>query len=191
MAFSSLVVMKVVLMVFPLLVLGTETVMSPVMPKEGDEFLLECSGSGDMAYFLLHQKGDALEVGHHDELQIVVFQNATVFFQRVTLSHEGTHLCLRNNNNNDLQGYPAQLQVRPLPPDDLWTDVYKTKFVTGILAALVVAAMFALGCLVYQYRWQPRPEKDGLPILSTPIGYENPAMSKIEGDEESNCSTNM
>ncbi|XP_063849081.1 uncharacterized protein LOC135093605 isoform X1 [Scylla paramamosain] len=137
------------------------TVVSEVIPIEGDNYLMNCQGSGDLRFFMLHNKGKMLQPAYYETLRIEVFHNASVFFESISLEHVGTHLCIRNNGGQD-HGYPTPLKVRPLPSDNLWEDVYRSKFITGFIAAFVIASLFILGCLVHKYQWQS-PDKDTSP----------------------------
>ncbi|XP_045127013.1 uncharacterized protein LOC123513703 [Portunus trituberculatus] len=162
------------------------SVINEIIPTEGDEFLMKCKGDGDLSYFMLHTEGKMLQPAYYERLRITVFQNASVFFESISLEHVGTHLCIRKNGGED-HGYRTHLEVRPLPPDNLWVNVYRTKFITGFIAAMIIALLFILGCLVHKYRWEAS-DQDTSPIV-TNSAYINPAL--VNDDTESGCSTKM
>lgn len=160
-------------------------VVTPIVPREDQPVMLDCPGSGNFLYWLLHGRGKAYEPLSQSE-EFTVYSNGTISFERVKVYHAGTHLCVRITGGDVMTAYPVDLAVRPHPPADMWNEVYKYKFGAGLIAALVCAAIFGLSCLVYKKRWRPEEEHDTAPIVSQ--GYDNPTLSK---DEENGESTHM
>ncbi|XP_045592770.1 uncharacterized protein [Procambarus clarkii] len=155
------------------------------VPKENTFYQLDCPGSGDMAYFLLHGVKDAFPVDYTDE-ELTVFANGSVIFKSIKIHHDGTHLCMRRQGVNSMFGHPVSVRVRPLPPDNLWSQIYRTQFITGLIAALVIFALFAAGCFVYKNQWRPKPQDNADEPIIRSDGYDNPAMNTVEDIEASN-----
>ncbi|XP_068200181.1 uncharacterized protein [Palaemon carinicauda] len=162
-------------------------VMASLIPRETEYFELECPYEGDLEYWLLHGKGEALyptEELQRDEL--TVYANGSMIFESIKIEHAGIHTCVKKVGNS-IYAHTVPLEVRPTPSTDLWGEVYQAKFITGLIAALVCFSLFALTCLVYTKRWRPvEKDSDVSPIIGN--GYDNPAM--IAGEEDSS-STKM
>lgn len=154
------------------------------VPQETEFFELECPYEGNLEFWLLHGKGQALyptEVLLFDELTVYV--NGSIIFKSIKVEHAGVHTCVKKIGS-EVQAHTVPLEVRPLPPADLWGEVYQSKFLTGLIAALVCFSLFALTCLVYNKRWRPIEKySDVSPIVSN--GYDNPVMNAVEEDSSS------
>ncbi|XP_063609876.1 uncharacterized protein LOC134783807 [Penaeus indicus] len=156
-------------------------VVTPFVPREDQAVMLDCPGTGNPLYWLLHGRGKAYKPLSQSE-EFTVYSNGTISFQSVKVYHAGTHLCVRSADS-DVMAYPVDLVVRPHPPADMWNEVYKYKFGAGLVAALVCAAIFGLSCLVYKKRWRPEEAHDTAPIVSH--GYDNPTLARDEENGES------
>ncbi|XP_069947841.1 uncharacterized protein [Cherax quadricarinatus] len=154
------------------------------MTQENTFYQLDCPGGGDMAYFLLHGVKNALPVFYTNE-ELAVFPNGSIIFKSIKVHHEGTHLCMRKQNGS-MFGHPVSVRVRPLPPTDLWSEVYRTQFITGLIAALVIAAGFTLGCFVYKNQWRPKVQDNADEPIVRSDGYDNPVMNNVDDIEASN-----
>ncbi|KAK4309356.1 hypothetical protein Pmani_019000 [Petrolisthes manimaculis] len=173
---------------FVLGVLAWGNTLATMVPKEATFYQLDCPKEGTLQYFMLKRSGQAMMVDNTYkvmEQNITIHSNGSIIFHSLKVEFEGTHLCVMNHPDNSIHGHEVKLRVRPLPPTDLWGAVYESMFVTGLIAALVIAFIFALGCFVYKKQWRPRPE-DEKPVMS---GYENPAMNPSDDGESG--STNM
>ncbi|XP_042865173.1 uncharacterized protein LOC122248881 [Penaeus japonicus] len=175
--------MRAVALVFAAMVgLGSAAlVVTPIIPKEDQLVSLDCPGTGNLMYWLLHGRGKAYEPLSQSE-EFTVYNNGTISFESVKVYHAGTHLCVRETGG-EVMAYPVDLEVRSRPSDDLWNEVYKYKFATGLIAAFVCCAIFGLSCLVYKKRWRPEERQDTAPIVTS--GYDNPTLTKDEENGES------
>jgi len=149
------------------------------LANETKIFTLECTSSDPVEYWLLHSTGRAYMTGeHYEEESIHVDDQGDITFESVSVSHEGTHLCVTKREET-LHAHPVQLRVRKLPPTDLWGEIYQAQFITGIIAALVCATIFGLSCFVFKRRWRPQHESDNECMIKE--CHSNPAI-EIEVD---------
>lgn len=150
------------------------------LANETKIFTMECTSSDPVEYWLLHSTGRAYMTGeHYEEESIHVDDQGAITFESVSVSHEGTHLCVTKKEET-LHAHPVQLRVRKLPPTDLWGEIYQAQFLTGLIAALVCATIFGLSCFVFKRRWRPQ---DGASDNESMIKecHSNPAI-EIEVD---------
>ncbi|KAK7080057.1 hypothetical protein SK128_004810 [Halocaridina rubra] len=174
-------------LVIALATLGhAEIVISDFIPRENSFFDLRCPLGEDeiLKYWLLHGEGQAyMPSVTVTEEEFTVYENGSIIFKRIQTKYAGTHLCVKESPGS-IMAHPVTLQVRPLPPTDLWSEVYESQFLTGLIAAVVCFSIFALSCLVYNKRWKPvKTGSDTSPIVEN--GYDNPAMSGTEEEERS------
>ncbi|XP_064087421.1 uncharacterized protein LOC135202090 isoform X2 [Macrobrachium nipponense] len=159
-------------------------IVAKPVPLETEFYELECNYEGNLEFWLLHGEGEALyptEVLKFEEL--TVYANGSIIFKSIKLEHAGVHTCVKKVGS-EVRAHAVPLEVRPLPPADLWGEVYQSKFLTGLIAALVCFSLFALTCLVYTKRWRPSEKySDASPIISN--GYDNPVMNAVEEDSSS------
>lgn len=149
--------------------------------KENTTFELPCPGDGDLAYFLLHGQGHVMPVFYESE-DIAVYDNGSIIFQSIRVEDEGTHLCVRQHNTS-YYAHPVSIRVRPLPPTNMWEYTYRSQFVTGLIAALVIASIFALSCVIYKRQWKPSTHDKIVEPIVNAEGYDNPVMNTLEEGE--------
>lgn len=151
---------------------------------EGEHYMLSCPNE-EVLYWMLNGGGRAFKKGvSYEQEKIEVDSNGTIHFAEVQTEYDGVHLCV-TQKEEDFVGHAVRMSVRPKPSEDLWNDVYKSQFITGLISAVICAFLFSAGCLVFRFRYrEPKPVRlngaeDG--------GHFNPAL-EVDGD---NYSTKM
>ncbi|XP_076068794.1 uncharacterized protein LOC143041052 [Oratosquilla oratoria] len=142
------------------------------IPTEGKEWTVTCPGEGNVLYWLLQSKGQALLPKQSLETIVVSKDGSSITFPCLSIQRDaGQHLCVLQGLDDKIHAVPVMLEVAPAPPTDLWEEVYKYKFLAGFSAAFVVAFIFGFIFLLNKYRWRP---EDKIPVLSE--GHHNPAL---------------
>lgn len=159
---------------------GETSTISEIIPMENSFYELKCPEPQDFQYWLLHGQGEALkpDISYSE---YTVYSNGSLVFESIQMEFQGTHLCIEGAET--IKSHPVHLRIRPLPPTNLWADVYESQFLTGLIAGLVCFFIFALSCFVYNKRWRPAKgeESDESRIIEN--GYDNPAMASTEDED--------